>query len=401
MGFTGQPSDVFMMQTFAPSQLFFLYFFAVFFSQKPFRSKSDSRIPASMLQQGMKVMLADLQSSVDLNGQEGVLGTYMHDRQRWVVELAGGRTVNVREDNIRTMDSLAQDFYRAFGYPDKHTRALADMVEERKGKYRPYLIATEPIYKGTFARDVKHFVSMTRQESEELGLRFERFANQAVSEILQEDISIELQQRNWNCPPTYLLKCLQEEWLEKDLVQDFMGFDYYSDQVLQETMARLSFEGVLWLEFWSRELPDLPADTLWRFQTGVLMSHAFLEDRILTLGTFCKAKCNHKRLAFYEQRQRGEKPAPLCSTGNIMDVTSWLRPTHVGPGQIAADSCIVFLHDVRAGQQVRLDYGADYFLSPDKQLCKTCPAELRPVLFHIAGRFDPRVAEALEAHMRA
>jgi hypothetical protein len=34
---------------------------------------------------------------------------------------------------------------------------------------------------------------MTRQESEELGLRFERFANQAVSEILQEDISIELQ----------------------------------------------------------------------------------------------------------------------------------------------------------------------------------------------------------------
>jgi hypothetical protein len=29
-----------------------------------------------MLQQGMKVMLADLQSSVDLNGQEGVVGTY-------------------------------------------------------------------------------------------------------------------------------------------------------------------------------------------------------------------------------------------------------------------------------------------------------------------------------------
>jgi hypothetical protein len=46
------------------------------------------------------------------------------------------------------------------------------------------------------------------------------------------------------------------------------------------------------------------------------------------------------------------------------------------------------------------DYEDNYFLSRDKPLCRDCPPALLPFLFRIVSRFDPRVTEALEAHMR-
>ncbi len=39
------------------------------------------------LHKGTEVMLVGLQSSPELNFKQDVLRTYLHDRQRWVVEL--------------------------------------------------------------------------------------------------------------------------------------------------------------------------------------------------------------------------------------------------------------------------------------------------------------------------
>ena len=349
------------------------------------------------LQTGEKVMLYGLQSSVELNGQDGVLCEYVQHKQRWVVELSCGRKVNVRAANMQTRATMAQNMFCVFGYPDQHAPALADIVEERTGRHGRYLVAKEPIYAGTFARDNKLRVSMSAEENKRLGMRFEAFAGQAVSNILSSPVLLQVMPQNWNVTASYLGQCVQEKWLQNDLVCDLMRYDY-SRETLRGTMHRLTLEDLLWLEFWCTELPEAPPDTLWCL-LSVLMSHAFLEDRTVTLGLFCKASCTEKRRKWYNARRRGENPPSLPCTGNFSEIPQWAVQTHVRPGQIPADSCIIFRQNVRAGDQLLLDYGENYFLHKDKQLRHKCPLELRPVLFHIVRRFDARVAEALEAHM--
>jgi hypothetical protein len=260
------------------------------------------------------------------------------------------------------------------------------------------------ISRGTFARDNKLRVSIKADEMQQLLSRFETIATQAMSSILGKPVLFEVVRQNWNVAASYLGTCVQEKWLQHDLVRDLMRYDFYSRDTLQETIEHMTIEDVLWLEFWCTELPDLSADEVWCLMS-FLMSHTFPEDRTLTIGVFCKAQCTDERWRWYNSTRRGENtrstPPPHGLGDHFTDLPPWCVQTHVGPGQIPADQCIIFDKNVGAGEPLLYDYGANYFLSPDKQLCKTCPAELRPVLFHIAGRFDPRVAEALEAHMRA
>lgn len=354
-----------------------------------------------MLQAGTQIMLVGLQSSADLNYKVGVLGTYLHDSQRWVVELPCGRKVRVRHANMQTMDVSAQNFYHVFGYPDQNTPALADMVEERTGEHGRYLVAKQTISKSTFARDNKLRVSMTADENKELGIRYDAFLGQAVSTILQKQCIMPLQERDWNVTASYLGKCVRQGWLKNDLVRDLMRYDCYSPRVLQETMQRLHFEDLFWFDFACTEMPDVPADTLWRL-LSFLMSHGFLQDRTLTVGNSSKAQCTPGRWEWLSAKLRGEKPPPLPNTasvtGNFMEMPFWLVQTQQGRGQLPVDECIIFHEDIRAGEELLVDYEENYV--PDKQLRDTCPPDLRPVLFRIVSRIDPRVTAALEAHMR-
>jgi hypothetical protein len=150
-------------------------------------------------------------------------------------------------------------------------------------------------------------------------------------------------------------------------------------------------------------MPDVPADTLWRLQS-FLMSHGFLRDRILTVGISSLAGCPPRRWEWYSAIRRGENPEPLPHTpevtGNFMEMPSWLVQTPQGRGEIPVDECVIFHEDISAGEELLLDYEEKYFLHRDKQLRHDCPLALRPVLFRIVSRLDPRVTEALEAHMR-
>ena len=355
-----------------------------------------------MLHTGKKVQLCGLQSSV-LNGKDGLLCEYIPDKQRWVVELFCGLKVLVREANMETMETMAQTIFHAFGYPMLNAPALEDLVEERTDQHGRYLVAKVSISRGTFAQANKLRLSMTAAEMQQLGSRFEAFAGPSMSSILGKPVLFQVVQRNWNVSASYIGMCVQQKWLQHDLVRDLMRYDFYSPKTLQETIERMNIEDVLWLEFWCTELPELSRDQVWCLQT-FLMSHAFPEDRNITVGDFCKAKCTDKRWQALNDRRRGEKPRstpPLHGLdGNFTEIPPWSVQTHVGPGQIPADQCIIFDKNVRAGEPLLYDYGDNYFPHKHKQLCQDCPLELHPVLFHIFGLFDPRVTEALEAHMR-
>ena len=354
-----------------------------------------------MLHQGKKVKLFGLQSTVGLNGEDGLLCEYIPDKQRWVVELFCGRKVHVREANMATRETMAQNIFHAFGYPMLNAPALADIVEERTGNHGRYIVARVPIHAGTFAHDNKLRVSLNERKAQQLSSHFAAFAGQAVSEILGQPVLLERMSQIFNVTAMYLGTCVQEKWLQHDLVRDLMRYDFYSPETLQETIERMNIEDVLWLEFWCTELSELPADQVW-CMLSFLMSHACLEDSTITLGLFCKAQCPDERWKWYNARRRGKNSASISDScnGNFTEIPSWSVQTHVGPGQIPADRCIIFHKNLRAGDSLEYDYGENFFQRKDKQLCHDCPLELRPVLFHIFGRFDPRVTQALEAHMR-
>lgn len=357
-----------------------------------------------MLQEGMQVMLVDLKSSPDLNFAQGVLGIYLHDSQRWVVELPCGRQVKVRQANLQTLDVAAQDYYTLFGYPDDNTPALADIVEERMGKQGRYLVAKQPIAARTFARDIKLRMSMKADKNEQLVIRL--IAN--ITELLGPAFKFDVQPVNFNVTASYVEEFMRK-WLlendvgpENDLLRHLMDYDHYSPTILQEMMERMHAEDLFWFDFWCTEMPDVPADTIWRVQT-FLMSHAFLQDRTMVVGLSSLAGCTEIRWKWLLAMRRGE-PQPrldiVSAAGNFQEMPPPLVQAQQGRGKIPANECILFHTDIKKGEPLLCDYEDNYFLSRDKQLCRDCPPALLPFLFRIVSRLDPRVTEALEAHMR-
>jgi hypothetical protein len=129
-----------------------------------------------------------------------------------------------------------------------------------------------------------------------------------------------------------------------------------------------------------------------------------VHDRTAVFGIASFAETTSMRWDYYSAIRRGENPEPLPNTpevtGNFMEMPSWLVQTPQGRGEIPVDECVIFHEDISAGEELLLDYEEKYFLHRDKQLLHDCPLALRPVLFRIVSRLDPRVTEALEAHMR-
>ena len=52
--------------------------------------------------------------------------------------------------------------------------------------------------------------------------------------------------------------------------------------------------GLLWLELWVREFPDVSAGTIWRMLT-LVFSDTFEEDMTMSVGMYCKTNCNEER----------------------------------------------------------------------------------------------------------
>jgi hypothetical protein len=344
------------------------------------------------LHKGAKVMLVGLQSSPELNFKVGVLRTYLHDRQRWVVELPCGRNVNVREANMQTIDESVKNFYKVFGYPDKSTPALADLVEVRTGKHGRYLVAKQAISKSTLARDNKIRVTMPPDENKRLGLRMKAFINKQLGDAFQLAGMTE----SFNVPAAYVGKCVQQGWLENDLVRDLMRYDCYSPKVLQETMHRMPIEDFFYFNFWCSEMPEMPADTLWRLQS-LLMSHGFMYDWTMTVGISSFAQTTSVRWEWYSAIRSGKTPPPLPDTpevnGNFLEMPSWL--VQENPQGL---DCVIFTENISAGEELLVDYAEKYFPHADLHVRNTCPLPLRLLLFCIVRPLDRRVTQALEAH---
>jgi hypothetical protein len=168
-------------------------------------------------------------------------------------------------------------------------------------------------------------------------------------------------------------------------------------------MERMHFEDFMWFAYWLSVIPDVPADTLWHLQS-FLMSHGFLRDRTLTVGRSSLAGCTEERWQWLLAMRRGNKQAPLANTasvtGNFMEMPCFLMQAQED-GQIPLDEYIVFHDDISAGEELLSDYEEKYFVEHDKQLRHVCPPDLLPVLLNIVSVLDPRVTEALLAHMRA
>ena len=90
----------------------------------------------------------------------------------------------------------------------------------------------------------------------------------------------------------------------------------------------------------------------------------------------------------------------IAASGNFQEMPPSLVQAQQGRGKVPANECILFHADIKKGEPLLSDYEDNYFVSRDKQLCRDCPPALLPFLFRIVSRLDPRVTEALEAHMR-
>jgi len=350
-----------------------------------------------MLHQGTKVMLHDLQSSPDLNFTIGELGAYMHDSQRWVVELPCGRKVKVREANMQTIEETVQKFYWVFGHPDQSTPLLTDLVEERTGKHGRCLVAKQPISKSTLARDDKIRITMTPKQNQQFANSFMQFTRRAV-----RDCEFALPE-SYNVTAAYVGMFVQAGFLEHALVRRLMDYDCYSPVILQETMERMHVEDFFIFDFWRDQLPHVPADTLWHVQS-FLASHAFVHDRTAVFGIASFAETTSMRWDYYSAIRRGENPEPLPNIpevyGNMTEMPSWLVQAEQGRGQFRIDDFVAFNIDIQKGEELLFDYGPDYFPKQKKQPYYDCPRKLRPVLFRIVSGLDPRVTDALAAHMR-
>jgi hypothetical protein len=359
-----------------------------------------------MLREGMQVMLLGLQSSPELNFKVGELGPYLRDSQRWVVELPCGRKVKVRQANMQTIDASVKNFYRMFGYPDKNTPLLADLVEIRTGEHGRRLFAKQAISKSTFARDEKLCVSMTKKASKYLGQQWDALCGTAMRELMSTDIEVPMSQRSHNAAASYVGKCVKQGWLQNAFILDLLNHDWYSEKILQETMERMHVEDFFWHLFWVSEVEPGSEDALWRLQS-LLMSHAFLRDRDLTVGISSYAACTDERWKWLLAMRSGKKPEPLPSTpevtGNFMEMPAWLmqeQQVRTRSMALRVDDCIIFHEDISAGEELLLDYEENYFLEEHKQLRHACPPQAIPYILNILKPLDPRVTEAFEAHMR-
>jgi hypothetical protein len=346
------------------------------------------------------VTLRGLLSRVDLNGKQGVVCEYVDMTQRWGVEMAAGGKVYVKAANLATAEILkAQAMFALCGFPKTTTPALRDLVVERTGVHGRYFVAAHDIRAATFARDEKVSASMSAGECNELGTRFLKFSDATLQDMLGTPVSCYLRvPKLSNMTAMYVVKCLEEKWLQEPIVVELMDYDWWCPQYLERCLMHMQLEDLLWIAFWQVEYPDVPADTIWTLVT-FLLTYAYMYERSMCVGLFYKANCPQKRWGWYEVIQRGEEPGPLESQGNMSDMPPFAVQTTVGIGQIPANWCVWFRRHVLAGEEVHMDYGEFYFPDNDSLLRWFQGTDMESVVFKMVECLDARVGEALEAHI--
>lgn len=307
---------------------------------------------------------------------------------------------------------MAQVIFEVAGYPLQGGPEWSDFVGERLGAHGRELYATKAISGFTFMRVPKVRLQMTDAELADLQLQISAFNKHAVPAILGYPSIFSVMVQDEDIPRgsdiTYFVgKFLRGGLLENEVVQDLMAYDAFEFKEIGFTLSRLKLGDVLCLHFWRLELKgEFEADTIWRVFSFVL-SHSFLNDEnILTFSPFCKANCPTERWDWYLAGSDMAVPPPSHRLsgldkliGNFEDVAPWGRQTDVGPGQVPADECVIFMKDVAVGEPVEMDYGDIYMLARDKQLLQFRGDKLEELIEKVLANFDARVLAAFRAYM--
>lgn len=352
----------------------------------------------TQLQAGMDVTLVGHSAQrPDLSFSPGTLVDYSRDRQRWRVQLPTGERVFIPGESLMTRSMLAQPQYERFGYPKLGQPCFAELVEEGRGEHGRYLVARRAVAMGTYAKHDMVRLTMTDEESQAIFDAYDAFAAETVPRLLGTDTPHpELDPR---CSPMciFMGMFMCEEVLQHPMVQDLMHFDSLDAAYLADAMGNLNITDVLLFEYWRTTLAErFEADLVWRSLT-FLLSHGFCDDeQTLTFGPFCKAQCPEQRWQSY---QLSDAPPIAVTLGNIEVVPPWSRQANVRSDEIPGDQCVFFSANVSQGEPVTFDYGPNYKMSPELQLRQYRDHELRPLLEAVLGRLDPRVLQALHAHM--
>ena len=332
---------------------------------------------------GMKVVLVMLTKRPELNGTTAVLHRYLHDRERWAVQLDGGDLLAVKTENMRTNAVLAQ------------LPAFAELVEVRRGENGRYLVAARDIAKGTFAKTEKVHVVLSAEELRGVTVGFEAFKEEAVPRLL--GVARVIFEHSHELPhyasrnALFVGAFLTQGVGERPLVRELMDYDHLSPGYLKATLERLVLFDVLYFEYWRVQLEGrFSADEVWRAMS-FLYSHAFLQgEGVLRLGLVCDAQCAQRRLAWYAEEARGGRPAQLQGrVGNLQQVER---------GELAGDECVLFSADVCKGAAVTIDFGPNYQTTYQSQLRQFKDKQMRELLDAVMGQLDGRVLDALRMH---
>lgn len=313
------------------------------------------------------------------------------------------------EDN---KEEMAQVLFEVAGYPMQDGPEWSEFVGERPGDNGRELFATQAIPAFTFLRIPKVRLEMTDAELADLHLEFSAFNKRAVPAILEYPSMFAELVQDEDIPHGSDMLCFVGKFLrgglfEDAMIQDLMAYDALDFKEIGATFSRLRLGDVLWLHFWRQKLEgEFAADTIWRVFSFIL-SRAFLNDEhMLTFSPFCKADCPKERLDWYLAGSDTAAPPPSQSLpgldkllGNFEEVSRWGRQRTVGPGQVPADDCVIFMKDVEIGEPVELDYGETYMLAREKQLLQFRGDEVEELVEKVLPPFDARVLAGFKAYM--
>ncbi len=307
---------------------------------------------------------------------------------------------------------LAQVIFEVAGFPMQDAALFSDVTEERSGEHGRCLVARQAIPAFTFVQTPKVRLVMPEHELGGLHFEFSVFNRQAVPELVGYPALFSVLAQEEDIPHgsdmlCFVGKFLRDGLLDDAMVQDLMDYDAFDAKYVVETFSRLRMGDVLWLHFWRQKLQGaFAADTVWRVFSFIL-SHSFLNDAdMLTFSPFCKANCPPTRWAWYlAGSDEAAPPVPANASGpdqllgNFEEIAPWGRQRTVGPGQVPADECVVFMKDVAAGEEVLLDYGETYMLGREKQLVQFRGDVLEKLVVGVLAHFDPRIVRAFAQYM--
>lgn len=277
-----------------------------------------------------------------------------------------------------------------------------ELVQEKHGQYGRYIIAKEDISRGSYGIEKKVRVSLTPSEVHDLSKSYDNFVLEFLSTMSSSPIHIEFSNPEhlpYSRAMLFIGKCIEDNWIGNSIIMDLMACTL-SDNYLTETIERMMLHDMLFFEYWKTTYDMHNPDDIWKLMSFVL-SHALLENDTLTIGEYMsRANCPQKRWNTYLESQDGHKDLYTSEIlGNFMDVPEYCIDIEHTHEKIQMHDCVLFLKDIKKGEEIVMDYGPHYLLSKASQLRNYEGSALQPILVHIVSSLDIRVLLALAQHM--